>query len=124
MNCLIDTNILLWFAEKNPQLPNEFLQLLLDESINIYVSMASLWEISIKYSFEKLKLPASLESFIDDLQYQYNFIILPITEKHLIKQASLPFHHRDPFDRLIYAQSVVENLDFLYTDIVFDLYKS
>ncbi|MDH4198856.1 MAG: type II toxin-antitoxin system VapC family toxin [Spirochaetia bacterium] len=123
MKYLIDTNLLLWFAEGNEQIPIRIRELLLDEKSIIYVSMATLWEIAIKQSLGKLKIPCPLEVFLDEIRWKYNFLILSIDESHILKQSNLPFYHRDPFDRLIFAQSIVENLEFLYTDSVFDKYR-
>lgn len=124
MNYLIDTNILLWFSQNDSRLTKEYKSQILNINSGIFVSMASLWEISIKFSLQKLKLPVALEIYINDIKLKYDFQILPIKIEHIIKQASLSFHHRDPFDRLIFAQSLVEEVEFLYSDKIFDLYKT
>ena len=123
MKYLIDTNILLWFSENNVELPQAFKDLLFDDSNEIYVSIVTLWEIAIKYSIGKLNIPCNLELFLDEIRWKYDFIILPLEASHILKQATLPFHHRDPFDRMLYAQSVIEKMKFLYTDIIFDKYR-
>jgi len=123
MKYLIDTNLLLWFAEKNNLLSEKIQSLLLDDHNEILVSAATLWEIAIKFSLGKLKLPNSLENFFNEVRWNYEFTVLQIDERHILKQASLPLIHRDPFDRMIYAQSIVENLEFLYSDKIFDRYR-
>jgi len=120
---LVDSNILIWFFENNPKLPTHIREIMLDNSSSVSVSIATIWEISLKYGIQKLKLPVSLPAFIDELENKYEFSILPVKTHHIVFQANLPFHHRDPFDRLIFAQSVVENLEFLYTDGIFDKYR-
>lgn len=106
MRYLIDTNILIWFLKKDPNLPNGFRDIMFDPQNTIVVSIASLWEIGIKYSLHKIILHKPFDFFIEEIQ-QTDFIeFLEIKPAHIIKQALLPFHHRDPFDRLIYAQAV------------------
>lgn len=124
MNYLADSNILIWFFENNSKLPAKFREILLDSRNSIFISIASLWEISLKYGIQKLKLPVPLSVFIDEIENRYDFSILPVKAAHILFQTDLPFHHRDPFDRLIYAQSVIENLEFLYTDSIFDQYRN
>mgnify|MGYP000979517268 FL=1 len=123
MRYLIDTNILLWFIEDNPKLPNQVFDILSDGKSEIFISILSLWEISIKYSLGKLKLPRSLDEIFSEISDEDYFHIIPVKQSHLLKQATLPFYHRDPFDRLIFAQAKIEKLKFLYTDDIFDKYE-
>jgi PIN domain nuclease of toxin-antitoxin system len=123
MNYLIDTNILLWYFENNENLKDEIMSIIDDENNLIFISMATLWEIATKFSLGKLKLESNLDKIIDIINSTYGFSILSITEKHILFYSTLPFHHRDPFDRLIFAQSVVEGFELLYTDKIFDKYK-
>ena len=123
MRYLIDTNLLLWFIEDNPKLPNQVFDILSDGKSEIFISILSLWEISIKYSLGKLKLPRSLDEIFSEISDEDYFHIIPVKQSHLLKQATLPFYHRDPFDRLIFAQAKIEKLKFLYTDDIFDKYE-
>jgi len=124
MKCLIDTNVMIWFTEDSPLLPEYIRELIIDDDNEIYVSIASLWEIAIKHSLGKLDLKINLDDFFTILRDSFCFNFLSINTEHILLQSNLPFHHRDPFDRMIYAQGVVENMEFLYTDKVFDLYRS
>jgi PIN domain nuclease of toxin-antitoxin system len=88
----------------------------------IFVSPASLWEIAIKISLGKYALPTPFESFWTE-QFQTNdFTLLPIAVPHDAKVVAFPFHHRDPFDRLIIAQALVEKIPIVSSDKLFDQY--
>ncbi len=86
------------------------------------MSPASVWEIAIKINIGKLKLNVSLEKMIQNFQINYDFEILNIELSHIYQTQQLPLHHRDPFDRLIIAQSIVENIEIVSSDEVFDAY--
>lgn len=121
MRFLIDTHILIWFLEGNNLLPKPNRQLITDSQNGIYVSIASLWEIAIKISIGKLTLTNSLADIINQLNLE-NIEILPVTSEHILQVSILPFHHRDPFDRIIISQSIVENMGFISADAIFDDY--
>jgi len=89
---------------------------------NIYVSIASLWEIAIKLNIGKLFLTKPLDVFIQELEL-YNFQILPIKTNHLIKYSKLQIIHRDPFDRILISQALYEELPIISKDKVFDSYS-
>ncbi len=118
---LLDTNAFLYFINNDSAL-SEAAKNIIESEVELLISAASLWEIAIKFSIGKLNLPDSFENFIPAQLQQNDIGILPITLSHLEKVSTLPFHHKDPFDRLIIAQSVFENLTVLSTDAVFDLY--
>ena len=88
---------------------------------DIYVSIATLWEMTIKVSLGKLTLTKSLEGIFQHVQ-DIGFSFLPTQTHHLLNLEKLPFHHRDPFDRLLISQSMVENMKIISIDQVFDLY--
>ena len=115
MKVLLDTHVLLWFLNGDKKLSkqqNEFIE----SSKNLkFVSIASLWEISIKLSLNKLRLPLDLKSFIQLID-QNGFLILPIELEHIIAISDLEFIHRDPFDRILIAQSLAEKLTLLTND--------
>ena len=88
------------------------------------ISIVSLWEIGIKYSLKKLSLQKPLDILFSEI-YQTDFMdILELKTEHILKSVELPFYHRDPFDRLLYAQAKAENMSFLYTDKIFDKYNT
>jgi PIN domain nuclease of toxin-antitoxin system len=121
---LLDTHTLLWYALGDPQLSTTARGLILDQANEILISPASLWEVAIKVSIGKLTLHRPYEEFIDFCLNRYRFVILPIEPRHTTQVAGLPFPpgHKDPFDRLLAAQALVEAIPIVSVDEVFDLY--
>ncbi len=121
MKYLIDTHVFIWFVENLPNLRQAARNLIESNNSEIYISIASLWEISIKTSIGKLQMNRKFEDIIDVLN-ENSIEILPITFAHTIENNQLPFHHRDPFDRIIVSQAIIENMNFVSSDDVFDEY--
>lgn len=122
MNLLLDTHALLWFVSGDPRLSRK-VRKAIEHSENVsYISMASWWEMAIKCSLGKLKLDDSLDIFFEQ-RLEEGFRILPIEAKHIISLVNLPFHHRDPFDRLILCQAMTESLPIYSGDPNFSKYK-
>jgi PIN domain nuclease of toxin-antitoxin system len=122
MKFLIDTHIFLWFINNDPQL-SPTAKTLLESDVELLLSVASLWEIAIKISTGKMTLPKPFEIFIPEQLQQNDIIVLPIETNHLTYITTLPCHHRDPFDRLLIAQSIVEGIPIVSVDAAFDPYK-
>lgn len=124
MRLLLDTHTLLWYSINDPQLSSTAQKLIVDASNEILVSPASYWEIAIKISIGKLTLHQPYEDFIDACLNLYGFRILPIETKHTARVATLPFpaKHKDPFDRLIVAQALVEAISIVSSDTALDVY--
>ena len=118
---LLDTNAFLYFINNDSAL-SKTAKDLLEAEIDLLISAACLWEIAIKFSIGKLSLPDSFGNFIPSQIYKNSIEILPVTLPHLEKVSTLPFHHKDPFDRLIIAQSMVESLPIISSDAAFDSY--
>ena len=118
---LIDTHTFLWLIDDDPKLSNTCKSLIEDVDNEILISIASLWEMAIKISIGKLKVAGVLQQMIDELSLR-NIQILPINPSHVLRVENLPFHHKDPFDRIIIAQSLVENITLISVDDVFDSY--
>jgi PIN domain nuclease of toxin-antitoxin system len=123
MRLLLDTQAFLWLATGDSQLSKKAKNVFLDEDNDCYFSLASIWEIAIKTSLGKLKLHQPLEKFILNQLQENSIEQLNIHFRHVTRTKSLPFHHRDPFDRLIIAQSQEEELSILSNDKIFDKYK-
>ena len=122
MRLLLDTHTFLWFIDDNPRLSSNA-KSLLESDNDLLLSTASLWEIAIKLSLGKLSLPEPFEAFVF-YQLSLNAIdILQIDTAHLGVVATLPFRHRDPFDRLLVAQAMVEQLPIVSADVEFDAYS-
>jgi PIN domain nuclease of toxin-antitoxin system len=118
---LLDTHTFLWFVSGSPELSDPARNLIENDHHEVYLSIASLWEISIKVAIGKLQIQGTYETVIDDLT-ENEIGILPLNFSHTVCQTKLPFHHRDPFDRILVSQVIVENLDFISADQIFDLY--
>ena len=121
MRLLIDTHVLIWFLEGNKSLSKPHRQIISDSQNDVLVSIASLWEIAVKISLGKLTLAKPLADVIKQIAVE-NIEVLPVLPKHTLQVSTLPFHHRDPFDRIIVAQSQVENLPIVTNDIEFSHY--
>jgi PIN domain nuclease of toxin-antitoxin system len=119
---LLDTQAFLWFVMNEPQLSGTARTLIMDATNDILISPASYWEIAIKVSIRKFELNAPYELFMQRGIDGNNFTILSIEPKHTAVLITLPFHHRDPFDRLLIAQAMVESVPILSNDTVFDAY--
>lgn len=123
MRVLIDTNIFLWFIAGSDRLSDSARRTIADIENELLLSVASLWEIAIKSSLGKLELLRPFDQLIPE-QLEINEIdVLPIELSHLSRIINLPLHHRDPFDRLIIAQSIVENLPIITSDAKFQQYS-
>lgn len=123
MNLLLDTHTFLWFVNDDPRLSDRFKDLIENENNVSYLSIASLWEMSIKYNLGKLTLAPSYEGFVEKEIITSSIKLLSIELEHLKINATLPFHHRDPFDRIIIAQSMAENIPVITIDSVFNKYS-
>jgi PIN domain nuclease of toxin-antitoxin system len=123
MNVLLDTLALLWFVAGDARLSSIARQTIeADETVN-YISMASWWEIAVKCSIGKLTLDDPLDLFMKQRTSE-GFRTLPLEPHHLYPLVELPFHHRDPFDRLIICQSMVEKMSICTCDENFKRYPA
>jgi PIN domain nuclease of toxin-antitoxin system len=119
---LIDTHTFLWFILDDPQLSDVARIAIEENDATVFLSIASVWEIAIKHSLGKLPLPEPFSAFIP-VQLQQNAItLLGISVEHTARVAILALHHRDPFDRLLIAQSLVEKIPIISADSAFDAY--
>ena len=122
MRAIVDTHALLWFPEGDHRLSARARDLIEDGKDEMLVSIASLWEIAVKHSLGKLDLARPFDEVIPSQLEVNGFTNLPLTIPHVAKVATLPFHHRDPFDRVLIAQALVEELSILGGDVAFDSY--
>ncbi len=124
MKLLLDTHVFLWFIMGSPHLSAEARALIEDEKNRKFISVASLWEIAIKSSIGKLSLSAAFDQLIPQQLRLNGFELLPIEIAHLATVTTLPFHHRDPFDRLLIAQAMTEQMPIVSSDSAFDAYTN
>ncbi|MYA22252.1 MAG: type II toxin-antitoxin system VapC family toxin [Gemmatimonadetes bacterium] len=122
MNLLLDTHTFLWMALDDPQLSETARAELSDAENELYLSPASYWEIAIKISIGKYNLTEPLTAFVKREIVANNLKVLPIDVDHTAEISTLPFHHKDPFDRMLVAQSMVENFPLVSRDTIFDQY--
>jgi len=109
---LLDTHILLWAISDSDKLSEEHRRIIENPDNVIFISIATLWELTIKQSLGKIDLP---DSFLSDLTHN-GYETMKIEVSHLIELKKLPLHHRDPFDRILIAQAISENCKLLTTD--------
>ena len=119
---VLDTNVLLFFLQDDPRLPTGAARRIENPRHRSLVSMASLWEISIKSSLGKLRLPPGESDDFPQVLESLGFELVPIRWSAMRKAAQLPRHHRDPFDRLLVAEALSLNAPILSTDNRFDAY--
>jgi len=119
---LLETHAMYWYIEGDRQLSSQAQKLIQDVANEVLVSPASYWEIAIKLSIGKWKLNRSYEEFVDIALNTYGFRMLPILPTHTARLIGLPFHHRDPFDRMLVAQALVENTAIISNDAALDAY--
>jgi len=119
---LLDTHLLLWAAARSARLPREARELLQDDSNDVYYSAASIWEIAIKSSLRRKDFRVDLTQLLATLP-EMGLVELPVTAAHAAGVTRLPPIHRDPFDRLLIAQSIVEPLTLLTNDALLDRYR-
>ena len=114
MKLLLDTHLLLWWLGNSPSLSAKARELIGEPENTVFISAVSLWEIWLKESLGKLRLPSNFE----DRLAAEPFEALPLTARQTNRVALLPWHHRDPFDRMLIAQAQVEHLTLLTADEV------
>jgi PIN domain nuclease of toxin-antitoxin system len=123
MRLLLDTHTLIWFFAGDFQLSNIARILIEDEDNHKLVSVASIWEMAIKNSKGSLTFDLPFQEYIDRKLTLEDFNPLNINLDHLNAIVTMPFHHKDPFDRLLIAQAMVEGIPILSKDSAFDAYS-
>ena len=123
MKLLLDTHTFLWFIMGNPDLSVNARVLMENQTNEKYLSVASLWEIAIKVGIGKLILSTPFDTLIPQQLSVNGFELLNLEIPHAGALINLPLHHRDPFDRLLIAQAIVEQMQILSIDSAFDAYQ-
>ena len=122
MRLLLDTHAFLWWVDDNRRLSRKARSAIASREHTCYLSLASVWEMAIKASMDRLSLPSGVDRFVSEQLAANEFEALPIDLRHSGEVARLPFHHRDPFDRLLIAQAMAEGMSILGADSAFDAY--
>jgi PIN domain nuclease of toxin-antitoxin system len=114
-NYLLDTHTFLWFIDGDDSLSDRVIKQIKNVENQCYISIASIWEISIKMSLKKLEIAAGFNT-ISKFCDKNDIEVLPVTFEHILELNKLDLHHRDPFDRIIIAQGIAEELTVLSKD--------
>jgi PIN domain nuclease of toxin-antitoxin system len=122
MRALLDTNVVLWLADDPAAVRAETVDLLVDDGTELLLSAVVPWEIAIKWRSGKLRLPQHPRDWVARLAREFGTLPVPVTQAHTVAVADLPDHHRDPFDRLLIAQALVERCAVVTADDVFARY--
>jgi PIN domain nuclease of toxin-antitoxin system len=117
---LLDTHAFLWWCQDSPELSKKARKVMTAE--DCFVSLASFWEIAIKISLDKLRIPGVCDRYLADQMSLNGFEQLDISYRQIMRCASMKRHHGDPFDRLLVAQAREESLPIVSRDSAFDLY--
>jgi PIN domain nuclease of toxin-antitoxin system len=122
MKLLLGRHTFIWFITDNPQLSSSAKILIEYELNEKFLSLVSIWEMAVKCSIGKLRFDLPFQSFIEQQLVQNSLDLMRIEVPHLSIVATLPLHHRDPFDRLLIAQAIVERIPIVGADQIFNLY--
>jgi len=123
MKLLLDTHTFIWWADQPEKLSPNALSALEDEANELLLSVASVWEMQIKIQLGKLKLSLPLKELIKNQQEANDLMVSPVALTHVLALDDLPYHHKDPFDRLLIAQSIAEGLTLVTADSQFSAYS-
>ncbi len=124
LDLLFDTHSFIWWADEPTKLSPIALAALEDENNRLFLSDASIREMQIKIQLGKIKLKLPIRDLIESQQRDNEIEILPIATEHILALDNLPFHHKDPFDRLLIAQSIAENFTIITVDSEFPAYPA
>ena len=122
MSYLLDTHTLLWFLEDSPKISETSASIISNRESNLYISVASMWEVALKSSLGKLFIEGGVSAFWKHAEAN-SITVLQIREEYLSILEHIPFLHRDPFDRLLIATALVENLVIISADKNIQLYS-
>lgn len=122
MKILLDTHAFIWWDSKSTQLSNQALRLIEDPTNELWLSAASIWEMNIKSQSSKLWFRIPLQDIILQ-QVTSGLRLLPLNPEHAMRVHELPAHHKDPFDRMLIIQTIIENATLISKDSVFQHYQ-
>jgi PIN domain nuclease of toxin-antitoxin system len=122
MRLLLDTQVWLWMHLQPDRLRPDVRDMLIDPASTLLLSAASSWEIAIKYALGKLPLPEPPRDYVSARMHRDGVDGLPVAHGHALHVATLPRHHRDPFDRLLVAQSQLEDVPIVTADPLLERY--
>jgi PIN domain nuclease of toxin-antitoxin system len=121
---LLDTHVFLWLISDDRRLEAKHRQAIADPENQVFLSVATLWEATIKYQLGKLPLPQAPEVYLPEQRERHDIASLPIDEPSVVRLGSLPRHHRDPFDRIMVCQALEHGLTIITVDSVISRYAA
>lgn len=122
MNLLLDSHVFLWLMNEPERLPHKVLAMCEGPENSLHLSVASVWELQIKQTLGKLTMQQPLKAILDEQQQINSMEVLPVKLNHLWRLSDLPRVHNDPFDRLLIAQAIVEDMSLVSADQMFSSY--
>lgn len=122
MRLLLDTHVFLWFATGDRRLPAAWRETMQDPLNEVFVSVVSLWEATVKHQIGKLPLPHPPGTYLPRLRTIHRFASLPLDEESVARLAGLPQAHRDPFDRMLICQAIEHHLTLVTSDEIMKQY--
>jgi PIN domain nuclease of toxin-antitoxin system len=122
MSYLLDTTVFVWLLQEPEKLNRRALDLVEDETQDVFLSAVTSWEVVIKSAIGKLTLPKKPDELFSEIFARFSFQPLSVTHTHILAVGELEFHHRDPFDRMLIAQARSENLVLMTADSMFEKY--
>jgi len=122
VDLLLDTHTFLWFIFGSSRMSEKAEALIQDPANRKFLSLATPWEVGIKVSTGKLTVSQPVDQFFAEEMYANSVQMLPITLAYIVRVSTLPFHHRDPFDRMLVAQSLTDNMALVSADATLDAY--
>jgi PIN domain nuclease of toxin-antitoxin system len=122
MRLLLDTNVFIWLNDSPQRIGEQVMSIVANPDNDLFLSLTSIWEMQIKIQLGKLQLSDSLPEILKTQQVENNLELLTIDLEHVWALDSLPYHHKDPFDRLIIAQAQAEGMTLVSADGIFGMY--
>lgn len=123
MNLLLDSHTFVWWRDELHKLSSKAFTEISNSNNDIFLSVATVWELQIKIALNKFTIKGGLENAVKDEQQNNSFQILPVNLSHALYLENLPLHHKDPFDRLLISQAIVENMTVVSADANFAKYQ-
>lgn len=123
MSLLLDSHTFIWWRDELHKLSSKALAEISDPTNEVFLSVVTVWELQIKIAVNKFSIKGGLEKAVKDEQENNGFQILPVELSHALYLENLPLHHKDPFDRLLISQAIVENMTLVGTDENFSRYQ-
>lgn len=124
MRLLLDSHSFVWWRDEQHKLSPKALAEITNPANDVFLSVATVWELQIKIAIKKFTLKGDLKDVVEEESQQNALQVLPINLAHALYLKNLPLHHKDPFDRLLIAQAIIENMTLVSADLKFSMYQA